>query len=181
MATSPAPTKVVTGSVRLSYVHLVEPWSNDPEKEKKYSCTILIPKSDRATIGKIEAAIKVATQNGKEKVFSGKIPSNLKTTLHDADEEADLERNPEMAGHMYMALSSKRKPGLVDADLNPILDASEIYSGCWGRVSMNAFPYSNSGNKGISFGLNNVQKLRDDEPLGVAPTTAEEDFSDDLI
>jgi hypothetical protein len=175
-----SPTRVVTGKVRLSYVHIFEPYTNDPEKEARYSVTILIPKSDKTTLGKIEKAIEAAKEEGKTKTFGGKLPSNLKLTLHDGDEEADLERNPEYAGHMYRAMSSKTRPGVVDPDLNPIMDSTQVYSGCYARVSINAFPYSNSGNKGISFGLNNVQFLEDGEPLG-GRTRAEDDFADDLL
>lgn len=170
-------TRVVTGKVRLSYVHLFEPYTNDPEKEARYSVTILIPKRDKTTLDKIAKAIEVAKEEGKTKTFGGKIPGNLKLTLHDGDEEADLERNPEYAGHMFMAMSSKTRPGIVDQDLNAILDSTAVYSGCYARVSINAFPYSNSGNKGISFGLNNVQFLEDGEPLG-GRTRAEDDFAD---
>lgn len=175
-----SPTRVVTGKVRLSYVHLFEPYTNDPEKEARYSVTILIPKSDKTTLAKIKEAQRVAIEDGKAKTFGGKIPANLKNTLHDGDEEADLDRNPEYAGHYYMAMSSKTRPGVVDQDLNAILDSTQVYSGCYARVSINAFPYSNSGNKGVSFGLNNVQFLDDGEPLG-GRTRAEDDFADDLF
>lgn len=173
-------TRVVTDKVRLSYVHLFEPYTNDPDKEPRYSVTILIPKTDKVTLGKIEKAIAAAKEEGKTKTFGGKLPANLKTTLHDGDEEADLERNPEYAGHMYMAMSSKQRPGVVDLDLNPILDSTQVYSGCYARVAINAFPYSNSGNKGVSFGLNNVQFIEDGEPLG-GRTRPEDDFAEDLL
>jgi hypothetical protein len=178
MPATKSPTRVVTGKVRLSYVHIFEPYTNDPEKEARYSVTILIPKEDKATLKKIHAAIEAAKEDGKTKTWGGRVPGNLKLTLHDGDEEADLERNPEYAGHMYMAMSSKQRPGVVDQDLNPILDSTQVYSGCYARVSINAFPYSNSGNKGVSFGLNNVQFLEDGEPLG-GRTRAEDDFADD--
>lgn len=177
-AATKSPTKVVTGKVRLSYVHLFEPFTNSPEQEARYSVTILIPKSDKATLAKIEAAQKAAAEEGKTKKFGGRIPPNLSTTLHDGDEEADLERNPEYEGHMYMAMSSKQRPGVVDQDLNPVMDPSQVYSGCYARVSINAFPYNTNGKKGISFGLNNVQFLEDGESLG-GRTRAEDDFSDD--
>lgn len=178
MPVQKSPTRVVTGKVRLSYVHLFEPFTNDPDREARYSVTILIPKSDKATLGKIYDAIEAAKEEGKTKTFGGKVPGNLRTTLHDGDEEADLERNPEYAGHMYMAMSSKQRPGVVDQDLNPILDSTQVYSGCYARVSINAFPYNTSGNRGISFGLNNVQFLEDGEPLG-GRTRPEDDFDDD--
>lgn len=171
-------TRVVTGKVRLSYVHLFEAYSNKPDQEARYSVTILIPKSDKVTLGKIKAAQAQAAEDGKTKAFGGTVPKNLKTTLHDGDEEADLDRNPEYAGHMYMAMSSKTRPGVVDQDLNPVLDSTQVYSGCFARVSINAFAYNTSGNRGISFGLNNVQFLEDGEPLG-GRTRAEDDFADD--
>jgi hypothetical protein len=171
-------TRLVTGKVRLSYVHLFEAYTSDPEEqEPKFSVTILIPKKDKTTLANIEAAIEVAKEEGKKSKWDGKIPTNFKSTLHDGDEEADLERNPEYAGHMYMAMSSKQRPGVVDEDLNPILDSTQVYSGCYGRVSINAFPFSAKGNKGVSFGLNNVQFLEDGEPLG-GRTRAEDDFAD---
>jgi hypothetical protein len=174
-------TRVVTGKVRLSYVHLFEPYSNQEGQEPKYSTTILIPKSDTATMDKIRKAQEAAAENGKTSVFGGRVPANLKTTLHDGDEEADLEKNPEYAGHYYMALSSKTRPGVVDPALNAVIDPTQVYSGCFARVSMNAFAYSNSGNKGISFGLNNVQFL-DDGPMLGGRTRAEDDFADsDLL
>lgn len=173
-------TRVVTGKVRLSYAHLFEPYTNDPEKEARYSTTILIPKSDKATMEKIRKAEAAAKEEGKSSKFGGKIPSNLQSIIHDGDEEADLERNPEYAGCYYMAMSSKQRPGVVDPDLNPILDSTQVYSGCYARVSINAFPYNTAGKKGVSFGLNNVQFLEDGEPLG-GRTRAEDDFADDLL
>lgn len=175
MATTASATKVVTGKVRLSYVHVFEPYSQDSDDEGKYSTVILIPKRDKATLGKIEAAIKAATEQGKNTKFDGKVPNNLQITLHDGDEEGDLERNPEYEGHMFMSVSSKTKPGIVDSDVNPIMDSTEVYSGCYARVSINAFPFNYKGKKGISFGLNHIQKLADGDYLG-GRSRAEDDF-----
>lgn len=168
-------TKVVTGKVRLSYVHVFEPFSQDGDDDGKYSCVLLIPKSDKKTLKKINAAIEAASEAGKNSKFDGKIPNNLQTTLHDGDEEGDLERNPEYEGHMFMSVSSKTKPGIVDADVNPILDSTEVYSGCYARVSINAFPYNYKGKKGVSFGLNHIQKIADGDYLG-GRSRAEDDF-----
>lgn len=186
MATSTEPTtKVVTGKVRLSYAHLFTPQIDD-DGQAKYTVVLLIPKSDKVTLKKINSAIEAAKEKGKATKFNGKIPPNVALTLKDGDEDADLERNPEYEGHMYMSVTSKTKPGLVDRDLNPILEQTEIYSGCYARVSINAFPYNYKGKKGISFGLNHVQKLADGEPLG-GMSRAEDDFDalddedDDLL
>ena len=168
-------TKVVTGKVRLSYVHLFETYAQDGDDESKYSCVILIPKSDKVTLKKIDAAFEAAAEAGKNSKFDGKIPKNLPTTLHDGDEEGDLDKNPEYEGQMFMSISSKTKPGLVDQDVNPIMDSTELYSGCYARVSMNAFAYNYKGKKGVSFGLNHVQKLADGDYLG-GRSKAEDDF-----
>lgn len=177
MSTDTASTKVVTDKVRLSYVHVWEPWSNGEGQEAKYSVCLLIPKSDTATLAKIKAAQAAAAEKGKAKHFGGKVPANLKTTIKDGDTDADLERNPEMAGHFYMTVSAKTRPGVVDRNVEPILEQSEVYSGCYARVSMNAFSYSNSGNKGVSFGLNHIQKVGDGELLG-GRTRAQDDFDE---
>lgn len=173
------PLKVVTGKVRLSYVHLFEPYTSDPEKnEPKYSTVILVPKSDKVTIAALRKAQQEALEAGKAK-FGGKIPKDWKDTIHDGDEEADLDDNPEYAGHWYLTVSSNAKypPGLIDRAKRPILDATELYSGCYARVSAVAFAFNTSGNKGVSFGLRNVQFLADGEPLG-GVSRAEDDFDD---
>lgn len=177
MATKTNPKKVVTGKVRLSYVHLFEPYSSFEGQDPKYSVVVLVPKSDTATIEKIRAAQKVALEEGKASKFNGSIPKNWKNTFRDGDDEdeVDHDRNPEYRGHYYMTVSNKTKPGVVDRDVNTILDPTEVYSGCYARVSINAFPFSASGNKGVSFGLNHVQKLADGEALG-GITKAEDDF-----
>lgn len=178
MAPTSTATKVVTGKVRLSYCHLFEPYAQNPEQDPKYSVTILVPKSDKATVKKIQAAQKAALEAGKEKKFGGRIPSNWKNTFRDADsdeEEETLEKNPEYAGHYFMSVSNKTKPGVVDQNVQPILDATQVYSGCYARVSMNAFAFNTQGNRGVSFGLNHVQFLADGEPLGNV-SKAEDDF-----
>lgn len=177
MATT-APTKVVTGKVRLSYCHLFEAYANaEHGGDPKYSTVILVPKTDKATINKIKAAQQAALELGKSSKFNGSIPKMWKNTFRDGDEEADLDKNPEYAGHMFMTVSNKTKPGVVDGQLNPILDQTELYSGCYARVSINAFAFNVSGNKGVSFGLNHVQKLGDGEPLG-SFTKPEDDFDE---
>ena len=175
MATTASATKVVTGKVRLSYVHLFTPYSNDPDQPEKYSCVILIPKTDKETLRKIKAAQDAAAEAGKNTKFNGKIPANLSTTLRDGDEEGDLERNPEYEGHYFMSVNSKTQPGIVDQNVNPILDSTEVYSGCYARVSINCFAYNVQGNRGVSFGLNHVQKLADGDYLG-GRSKASDDF-----
>lgn len=171
------PTKVITGTVRLSYAHLFEPFSFNEDQEPKFSVVLLIPKKDKTTLKKIKAAQQAALEMGKASKFNGKIPANWSNTLRDGDEEKDLEDNPEFAGHYFMTVSAKTRPGIVDRDIQPILDSTEVYSGCYARASINAFPYSVSGNKGVSFGLNHIMKVKDGDPLG-GSSKAEDDFAE---
>lgn len=175
MAQPANPTKVITGKVRLSYCHLFEAFSSFEGAAAKFSTVILVPKTDKSTIKKIKAAQQAALEQGKSTKFNGSIPKNWKNTFRDGDEEADLEKNPEYEGHYFMTISNNTKPGVVDQHVQPVMDASEVYSGCYARVSMNAFPFSASGNKGVSFGLNHVQKIEDGEPFGNF-SKAENDF-----
>jgi hypothetical protein len=81
---------------------------------------------------------------------------------------------------MFLNANSKSAPGVVDKALNEIIDKEEFYSGCWGRASINFFPYDSNGNRGIGVGLNNVQKLKDGDRLGGSRASAEDDFDDDF-
>lgn len=165
-------TKVVTGKIRMSYANLFEPRAIAEGQDKKYSLCILIPKSDRETLLKIKAAVDAAKQAGISQ-WGGKLPATLKTPLRDGDTERPDQ--PEYAGHYFLNASSKQKPGIVDKNVQPILDQTEVYSGCYGRVSINFFPFNQAGNKGVGCGLQNVQKLADGEPLG-GRSRAEDDF-----
>lgn len=164
-------TKVITGKVRLSYAHLFEPHGMDGQ-EPKFSTAILIPKSDTETLKAIKEAVELAKKNGASK-FGGKIPAILKTPLRDGDEERPDDEV--YAGCYFLNASSKNRPGVVDQNVQPVMDANEVYSGCYARVSINFYAYNASGNKGIAAGLGNVQKLADGEPLG-GFTRAEDDF-----
>lgn len=157
-------TRVVTGKVRLSYVNLLHPRTDEDGDNPKYSCVLLIPKSDKTTVKAIKTAIESAKEKDKGK-WGGKIPSNLSTTFRDGDEENDDDR-PELVNHYFMNVSARTKPGLVDKNVEPITEADEVYSGMYARVAIRAFGYNVNGNKGITFGLDHVQKLADGEFLG---------------
>lgn len=166
-------TRVTTGKVRLSYVNLATPRTDEEGENPKYSCVLIIPKSDTSTVKKIRAAIEAAKEKDKAK-WGGKIPSNLKLTFRDGDEEDEDDR-PELVGSYFMNVSSKNKPGTVDREVNPITDADEIYSGMYARVALRAYGYNTNGNKGVTFGLDHVQKMADGDFLG-GRTRAEDVF-----
>lgn len=164
-------TKVTTGKVRLSYAHLFEPHAIEGN-EPKYSVSVIIPKSDKETLQAIKEAVAEAKEQGKGK-WNGKVPANIKTPLRDGDVER--EGDEAYAGCYFLNANSKNKPGVVDINVQPVLDATEVYSGCYGRLTLNFYAYNANGNKGIAAGLGNVQKLEDGEPLG-GFTRAEDDF-----
>ena len=174
------PTKVITGiNTRWSYANVWEAKSINGGAPK-YSVSLIIPKSDTKTIEKIKAAIQAAYEEGESKLKgNGKtVPalSVLKTPLRDGD----LERPDDeaYANSYFVNANSGTAPGIVDADRQPIIDHSEVYSGVYGRASINFYAFNSNGNKGIACGLNNLQKMRDGEPLG-GKTRAEDDFADD--
>jgi hypothetical protein len=168
-------TKVVTGKVRFSYLHVWEPAAVEEGSQKKYSVSLIIPKSDTDTVVRIKNAIQSALEAGKAK-FGGKIPASLKLPLRDGDiERAD---DDAYLNSWFLNANSSKQPGIVDQNVQPILRQDELYSGCYGRASVNFFAFNTNGNKGIACGLNNIQKLSDGELLG-GRTTAEFDFADD--
>ena len=169
---------VVTGEGRFSFPSLFEPREPDNEGDKpKYEVTLLIPKSDKETIKKLKTAIKEAAEEGKTSKFGGKIPANLKTPLHDGDDKAD--DYPEFTDHYYFAARSTKRPGIVDKNLNAVIDGELVYPGVYGRLQVEAFAYNHpKGGKGVALSLQNAQVLKDGEPFGSVAQRAEEAFND---
>ena len=170
------PTKVVTGICTFSYLNCWDPKAVNGGTPK-YSVSLIIPKSDKRTIEAVKAAIQAAYEEGQGKLKgNGKsVPAlkALKTPLRDGD----LERPDDEAykNSYFINANSTTAPGIVDADRQPILDRSEMYSGVKGRASINFYSYNVNGNKGIAAGLNHLQKISDGTPLG-SKSRAEDDF-----
>ena len=174
------PTKVITGvNTRWSYVNAWEPKSINGGAPK-YSVSLIIPKSDTKTLEKIRTAIQAAYEEGQSKLKGNgrSVPalSALKTPLRDGD--AERPDDEAYANSYFVNANSGTAPGIVDADRNPILERSEVYSGVYGRASINFYAFNSNGNKGIACGLNNLQKIRDGEPLG-GKSRAEDDFAEE--
>jgi len=181
MKTNANPMKVITGpDTRWSYANVWEPKAINGGTPK-YSVSLIIPKSDTRTVAKIKAAIEAAYRDGEAKLKgNGKtVPplSSIKTPLRDGD----IERpdDPAYANSYFINANSATAPGIVDANCQPILERSEVYSGVYGRASINFYAFNSNGNKGIACGLNNLQKIRDGEPLG-GKSRAEDDFATEV-
>lgn len=163
-------TKVIV-PCRFSYLHCWEPNSvngGDP----KYSVSAIVPKSDTKTVEAIKAAIEQAKKDSVSK-WGGKVPSNLKTPLRDGD--IDRPDDEAYKNSYFFNANSRQAPQIVDGRVQPILEQSEVYSGCYGRASVTFYGYNSNGNRGIAAGLGNIQKLKDGEPLG-GRSRASDDF-----
>ena len=172
------PMKVITGpNTRWSYANVWEPKSINGGTPK-YSVSLIIPKSDTVTINKIKAAIQAAYEEGESKLKgTSKVCPALdviKTPLRDGDKERPGDEA--YANSYFINANSATAPGIVDADRQPIIDRSEVYSGVYGRASINLYAFNSDGNRGIACGLNNLQKISDGEPLG-GKSRAEDDFA----
>lgn len=172
------PTKVITGpNTRWSYANIWEPKSINGGAPK-FSVSLIIPKSDTKTIEKVKTAIEAAYKEGESKLKGNgrSVPalSAIKNPLRDGDTERPDDEA--YANSYFINANSATAPGIVDANCSPILERSEVYSGVYGRASISFYAFNSNGNKGIACGLNNLQKLRDGEPLG-GRTRAEDDFA----
>lgn len=170
-------TKVITNKVRLSFVSVLEPKAFEGQ-EPKYSTMVLISKDDKETLDAINGAIKTAYEAAKGDKLKGVKFEKLKTTLRDAEEEFDLEENPEMENMMFINVSSKKKPQVVKREDGLMVktdSADDVYSGVYASVSMNFFAFNTAGNKGVSAGLNNIMTFCKGDYLG-GRASAESDF-----
>jgi hypothetical protein len=178
---------VVTPVGRFSYCNLFEP-KIETRKNKKtgktsevelYSLSLILEPD--ADLTDLKALVQEAkAEYIKKKGDPGYMRSPFRRGVQKSDEYPlgyDLAKNPEYEGKIIIsATSQKIRPDVRDANVQPILDPSQVYSGCYGRMSVVAFAYDGES-KGITFGLQNVQKVRDGEPLGVKRSKAEDDFT----
>jgi hypothetical protein len=144
------PMKVITGpDTRWSYANVWEPKSINGGTPK-YSVSLIIPKSDTKTVAKLKAAIEAAYHEGESKLKgNGKtVPplAAIKTPLRDGDVERP--DDPAYANAYFINANSATAPGIVDADRNPVLTRSEVYSGVYGRASINLYAFNSQRQQG---------------------------------
>ena len=174
-------TKVITGKhTRISYANLFEPKGFDGSKPV-YSASLIISKDDKQTLALIQNAIEAAYQNGLYKLRgnSKTVPTlaDINTPLNDGDRKRP--NDPAYANAFYINAKNPDQPKLYDADRNPLIDRSEIYSGIYGRASITFYAYNRNGNKGIACSLLGLQKVADGKPLGGSVCTADDFDIDD--
>jgi hypothetical protein len=170
-------TKVITGKVRGSYVNLIKPRTNEMNGKQEYSLQVLVPKSDEQTVAALKAAAKEAIASKWPTP-----PKGLRNPLRDGDTETKQDGTPlgpEYAGHYFFnakCSADKHKPTVIDTTGNDLFEPDSVKSGDYFRVSVNAYAYDAAGNRGVSYGLNNVQLVQKGEALGGTRVTAHDEF-----
>lgn len=158
-----------TPEFRVSYPNVFKPKRNDLNGKDEYSIVALFKKGQDLTALKAAAQKAIVDKWGPDKA---KWPQNLRTPFRLQEERAKEVDGKRVlpAGHeegaIFLNLKSSQRPGVVDQNVQDILDESQFYAGCYARASSNAYAYDQKGNRGVSFGLGNIQKMRDGEPLG---------------
>lgn len=173
-------TNVTTGEVRLSFVHLFKPYAFQPGQDEKYSVTVLLPKTDTATKARIDAAIQAAKQKGANGTWNGIVPPVVPDPIWDGDgvKQDGTPFGPECKNHWVFTARSNPDypPEVVDQAGNPVINHSDVYSGCYALVNVEFYPYNFNGKKGVGCSLGPVKKMRDGEALGGAAPTAAQAF-----
>ena len=127
----------------------------------KFSIRMVFPPTADLSQMKTEAQAAATAKWGTN------IPKTLRSPFRlNGDIDKPVVGVPDDWTVMTFAAAEDRRPGIVDSKRQDIIDDSECYSGAWYRCQVRAYAYETAGNKGVSFGLQNVQKLRDDEPIG---------------
>ena len=162
---------ILTPVFRVSFPDIVE----RSDMSNKYRVQMLFAKD--ADISELVAAAKAA----RIKKWPKGQPKGFQNPFHKVDDmDADEKYDGYEDGMIILAAASSYRPGVVDKQRNPI-DLEEmdtfLYGGMYARAAVAAFAYDTKGNKGVAFGLNAIQIVRDGEPLG-SRVSAEEAFAD---
>lgn len=176
--------KIVIGGpgrlIRFSFAQVLKPAHNDDNDRDEYSVMLLIPKTDKESIRRINNEI----QKCKEEWYGKNVPRNLHTPLQDGDEyfsSVTGEPDKNRLGCYYMTAKTQFPPDVKKLVAGKKIDAQtedDFYSGCWGIASVNFYNYDNKGKKGISAGLSSLMKIKDGERLGGGRADADKEFAE---
>ena len=169
-------SNVMTPNFRASYPKLFKAEVNKLSGKQEYSVVALFKKGEDLSALKKAAEACIIEKLGADK---SKWPKNLRSPFRD---QADKMKDGEMPegheeGAIFMNLKTQQKPGVVDQNVQPMLDESELYAGCVCRATVRPYYYDQAGNRGVAFGLQNVQKVADGEPLGGSRASATAEFA----
>jgi hypothetical protein len=167
-------TSVVTPEFRVSYPNVFEAKMNDLSGKMEFSVQALFKKA--ADLKKLKAAAHAACVENWG-ADPSKWPALSNNPFRDQSERAKDGKLPDghEPGAVFMNFKSSDKPGIVDQNTDPIMDKTKFYGGCWAMASVNAYAYPKKNSKtkgikpGVSFGLNHLQLVRDDNPFSGKP------------
>lgn len=165
---------------RVSFPDVFEARAFNPNDKPKFALTLIFPAIDQMEPDQLEKlkAMKAAANEAANERFKVGLDGEyrgkkLVSPFHKTDEKPDYYE----PGQIFVKFSSFQKPGLVYPNKKPILeDSGDFYAGCWAHVSFDAYTYDHSGNRGVAFGLRNIQKVADDEPFSGSRTSPDDDF-----
>lgn len=189
--------RIITPEFRVSYPHVFKPNQVKPTDKPKFSITMLYSK-DTDLMGSSPdgkpRSLKEVIRNAKLAEFGPKEnwPENLESPVIDGDDPKFKEKDGYKGHWVIKATTSEdQRPSVVDADMVPITEASELYPGCYARAYVYAYVWEYMGKQGVGFILDHVQKLRDGKSFGgkkpveqvfspVAAADADESEDDDM-
>jgi hypothetical protein len=163
-------TTVLTPTFRISYPNVFTPRAASEGQKPKYSISMIFDKKTDLTVMKNAVYFALVAKWSPDKT---KWPKGLKLPFRDGSEKDQDGYGPDV---IFVNASSDNKPGVVDQNVVDIIDPSKFYGGAYGRATVNAFAYDKAGNKGVAFGLNNVQLVADGEPFS-SRSKPSEDFT----
>jgi hypothetical protein len=167
--------KTMTPVGRCAFANVWKPKAIQEGQEAKYSLILLFDKkAQESTEYKTMKELVMQCIVKKWGADKTKWPANLRNPFRKAEEKPGYQGFE--AGMVFISASSKDRPGVVDLNATAILNQEDFYSGCYARATINVFAYDKLGNRGVSFGLNNIQKYKDGEKFS-GKTRAEDDFT----
>lgn len=158
----------VTPEFRVSFPQVFRAKRNDLNGQDEFSVMALFKKGENLDLLKKAARAACVKKWGEDQT---KWPEKIKSPFRDQKEKAKSGKLPEghSEGAIFMTFKSKERPKVVDQNVQEIIESSQFYAGCWARASVSAFAYDQKGNKGISFGLNHLQFMRDGDAFSARP------------
>lgn len=177
-----------TPPVRVSYPQVFQARAVQAGQDPKFGIVMMLDKKDKehmAYLKGIHADLQEClAENWPDERTRPRVPlvGGTDSPIKDGDKTVNRqgipinERNPEYAGHYIIRAATKNRPVCVDRHMNEIMDSNEVYGGCFCKVGINAYSYDVGSNKGVTLGLNGVQKWADGESFGGGRPSADSMF-----
>lgn len=189
MSSTGKKTKMTVGPFRVSFPHLFEPHSAPDSDREHYELTLLLPPGTdlkpfrKLALSAARGMFEGATwdkRSGNIKAKIGNKTKTLKNPIRSNEEKCDdYPESFEEDGHHVIARSGTKRPRpkVVDAKLKEITDPRRVYGGVWVMASISAYAWNHkTGGPGVSFSLEAVQVVKDDEPFGEGGVDVEDVF-----